>query len=98
MEKSIFPSVLSICYVHNINKDYIHINLKQNNFSTELSVASSNDGKQTRAGIQKGILDDLPHLTGSIIQDAAIIDQHLQDQGYQECHSMEQMKRGIAFH
>ena len=93
-----YPTVLSICYVHNDVKDYVHINLKQNTVTTEVSVASSNDGRQTTAIIRDGILEDLPHLTGNLLHDASIIDRHLQQKGFRECHSMEQMKRGMAFH
>lgn len=97
-EKNGFPTVLSICYVHADRKDYIHINLKQNTLATEVSVASSDDGRQTQPAIRKGILEDLPHLTGNLLHDASIIDHHLQQKGFRECHSMEQMRRGMAFH
>lgn len=97
-EKNGYPTVLSICYVHADRKDYVHINLKQNSLSTEVSVASSNDGRQTQANLREGILEDLPHLTGNLMHDASIIDHHLQQKGFTECHSMEQMRRGFAFH
>ena len=97
-DKNGYPTVLSICYVHGDRKDYVHINLKQNTLATEVSVASSNDGRQTEAVIRAGILEDLPHLTGNLLHDASIIDHHLQQKGFRECHSMEQMRRGMAFH
>jgi|SRR5688572_17026533 hypothetical protein len=97
-EKNGYPTVLSICYVHSDRKDYLHINLKQNTLATEVSVASSDDGRQTQPAVRKGILEDLPHLTGNLLHDASIIDHHLQQKGFRECHSMEQMRRGVAFH
>ena len=97
-QKNGYPTVLSICYVHSDGNNYVHINLKQNTLATEVSVASSNDGRQMKAVIREGILEDLPNLTGNLLHDASIIDHHLQQKGFRECHSMEKMNRGLAFH